>query len=361
VQANELCDEAMLSSLILESENIEKDLCRENINHLAPNELRLLVQINSIHQNVAKLFRLDTKSLFNVPYHVSVREMIFGPFISTGGKSGISMGIYPKDDYQMDLSVYVHEFGHFLTASKNINLPTILKHIGHSSMLNEAFSDLLALTVTGNLITPSKTPNCLDRLRYISTSQTYDYPQGYFEDFSEARIRTCCNSLMKNPREEKVTNFCELSQDYFSSDFTLGQHFNPIPNLDIDTHQIGIPLLSFFRNFKEKANIQWKNVFDKIVFPEVEADHELYLCTLKDGDQYPIKVQTIGTILEQFKASLSPTEKNLYRLLYKKHALFKGIQYSRLEVPKQAASILKDNLECKNRNCQVECILEEKI
>jgi hypothetical protein len=222
----------------------------------------------------------------------------------------------------------LHELGHFLAGSNNAKLPSILKDLDDSILFSESFADLLALTIHGNVISPSEqNPTCLDRLRYISSFQSYNYPQEYFQSFSEARIRKCCESLVRNSQEDQIINFCKAASEFFDAEITFSTTFDPNVTQDIDDHQIGIPVLSFLTSFAQKTNQPLKNIFEKMFFPESGFSSEKYVCNSEI-----ISIHTGRTLLKDFRQTLNQTDSAIFDKLFEKHAIEKGLVFAQKDV-----------------------------
>jgi hypothetical protein len=338
-QAGGLCEKAQINSLTMgESDN----LCLKPDGSLTKVENQTLLHLIDLHEQVAKLLKVPVTSLFSNPFNVSLREYVFGPFLSSANAFSLNLGVYPGEDYKINSGVYLHELGHLLAASQNPALPAIFVDLDNSVLFSETFADLLAMSVHGDILTPEGT--CLDRLRYITTFQSYNYPAEYFQSFSEARIRKCCDSLIKTTTEEKFLNLCSAAKDYFSSDVTFSSPFDPTNSKNLDDHQVGLPILSFFKSFAEKTNQSMQAVFEKIFFSTHAYSVDTFQCELKLADQtvavYSETLHTAEHMLNDFKATLTMEHLPLYETLFKKHALEKGVMFSALGADK----VIKDKL-----------------
>lgn len=332
-QAGELCEKAQIQSLTLgESDN----LCLKSDSNLTSVETKVLLHLIDLHEQVARLLRVPVTQLLSNPLKVSLREYVFGPFLSSANAVTLNLGVYPGEDYKINSGVYLHEFGHVLAASQNPALPAIFEDLNESVLFSETFADLLAMSVHGNILTPEGT--CLDRLRYITSFQSYNYPAEYFQSFSEARIRKCCDSLIKTTKEPKYLNLCSAAEEYFNSEITFSGPFNPNNLKNLDDHQVGLPILSFFKDFGEKTNLSMSGVFEKIFFSSHEYSVDTFYCELRLNDQkvatYSETLHTAEHMLNDFKATLPVEQTALYETLFKKHALEKGITFSTLGADK---------------------------
>jgi hypothetical protein len=344
-QAGVLCEKAQINSLTMgESDN----LCLKSDSSLTMVETKVLLHIVDLHGQVAKLLKVPVTQLFTNPLKVSLREYVFGPFLSSANAFSLNLGVYPGEDYKINSGVYLHELGHVLAASQNPALPTIFEDLNESVLFSETFADLLAMSVHGNILTPEGT--CLDRLRYITTFQSYNYPAEYFQHLSEARIRKCCDSLIKTTKESKYLNLCSAAEEYFSSDITFRNPFDPTNSKNLDDHQVGLPILSFFKDFAEKTNLSMSSVFEKIFFSTHEYSVDSFLCELRLNDQkvaaYTETLHTAEHMLNDFRATLPIEQTALYETLFNKHALEKGIMFSTLGADKA----IKDKLIKKINN-----------
>ena len=366
-----MCEKAGIQAfeLVEKSQNSGRDACKVNLNDLSENELSKLHHLIHIHQKVAHFFRVSVSDLFTKPLKVEIKEYVFGPMISTAGATSINMGSFPGDNFNINTGVYLHELGHVLGYANNPLLPIMMEDLSSSKLFSESFADLLALSLHGNIMTPSeKKPNCLDRIRYISTFQSYNYPQEYFQNFSEARIRKCCESLERNSSERSVLNFCKAATDWFSSDIDLSYPFDPESQTSIDDHQIGIPIISFLKSFSQKTNKPLKTVFEKILFPDKVSSQEFYECTFTRGLETLVRKRiglfTIESLLQDFSETLDPQEYVLYNSLYKKHALEKGFAFAKKNHKDNVKDKMKNHLKslhsetysrCIDQSCTLSC------
>ena len=331
-QAGVLCEKAQIYSLSLgESDN----LCLKLDSELNTTETRLLIELEALHKEVAKLLHVPVTELFSNPLNINITESVFGPFFSSANSYRLSLGVYPGEDYKFNVGVYLHELGHVLAASQNPNLPAIFEDLDHSVLFSETFADLLALSVHGHIITPeAEKGTCLDRLRYITTFQTYNYPAEYFKNFSEARIGKCCESLMKKPQALNVENFCKLAAEYFTGEIRFSKPFDPYETKNLDDHQVGLPILSFLRSFSEKTNSSMNEIFERIFFSKKHSSAS-FSCELKKGDKilevFGESLHTAEHMLNDFKSTLSEDRTTLFDELFKKHALEKGMTFAKLD------------------------------
>ena len=370
-QAGVLCEKAQIHSLTMgESDG----LCLKLDSDLEANERRVLEELIIIHENVARVLKVPVTELFSNPLNISLQEYVFGPFFSSANSFRLNLGVYPGEGYKINVGVYLHELGHVLAAAKNPHLPAIFIDLDNSVLFSETFADLLALSVHGDIITPDlEKGTCLDRLRYITTFQTYNYPQEYFQDFSSGRITKCCDSLMKKPLEAKYLNLCQAAQEFASAPVRMSQPFDPKNSKGLDDHQVGLPILSFFKNFAQKTNRSMEDIFGMIFFSR-EHSQSHFECELKKGDvvieRYPETLHTAEHMLNDFKALLPHHQIALYDSLFHKHALEKGIEFSRLNTQKavktkliktiinlpEAFEACKGKIDHENKkNCYLSC------
>lgn len=339
-----LCDKAQINSLTMgESDN----LCLKSDSELTIVETKTLFHLIDLHEQVAKLLKVPVTQLFSNPFNVAIREYVFGPFTSSANVFRLNLGVYPGEDFKINSGVYLHELGHVLAASQNSNLPAVFEDLDHSVLFSETFADLLALSVHGDIITPDEKGTCLDRLRYITTFQSYNYPAEYFQSFSEARIRKCCDSLVKTTTEKKYLNLCSAAEDYFSSAIRFSSPFDPTNSKNLDDHQVGLPILSFFKDFGMRTSRSMNEIFELIFFANKHSS-DTYRCELKKEDvlisTHTETLHTAEHMLNDFKGTIS--EVSLYETLFKKHALEKGITFAKLDADKA----IKDKLIKKINN-----------
>lgn len=339
--ANPWCEKAGLASLKF---NDTEEICIKS--ELKANEVSALEHIAQIHEQVALLFKVEIKDLFSQPLTVNLTEYIFGPFVSSANARYLNIGVYPGDDFAFNTGVYLHELGHALAGNRNPKLPAVLEDLDHSVLFSETFADLLALTVHGNIITPSEAPNCLDRLRFISDFQNYNYPQEYFENLSEARLMKCCESMLKQNLENKFFNFCTEAKDYFSRDIRFSTPFDPMRvTKNLDDHQVGIPFLSFIQNFSKKSSLSLRELFNRIILSKNHS-FETYHCELSKGGTVlrndTVTAHTASNMIADLKETLTHEELSLFEALFKKHVIEKGLQFSERETPKHILDKYKE-------------------
>lgn len=336
--AGELCEQAQIQELKMgKSEN----LCLKLDQELNPTEIKTLRQLKQLHEQVAKLLKVELSELFHLPLKVSLDEYVFGPFLSSGNATHLNLGVYPGDEFQINNGVYLHELGHVLAAAKNPKLPAVFQEFDNSVLFSETFADLLALSVHGEIITPTEQSTCLDRLRYISTFQSYNYPAEYFQNLSEARLKKCCDSLVKTGTEEKYLNLCQAAEEYFSHDIQFTHVFDPLNTKDIDDHQIGLPILSFFKDFAQQTGESMGQIFERIFLNGKAFSQENFRC-----GSLEVKAHTATNMLNDFKQTLPLSHIALFDSLYRKHALAKGMVFSKLDTIKKLNKKL--SLECES-------------
>ena len=385
-EINELCMKANISTLKFYGiDDLTADnRCEKKVSELNNRDLRTLQEIYSIHEKAADLFSVSIEELFEEPLAIEMLETTLGSLSSSAGGRAIAMGVFPNGDYVFNHGVYVHELGHILSGSGNKNLPIVLEDLGNSNIFLETFADLLSLTLYNQIIIPVKgEESCLDRMRYIGPGLSYNIAQEYFlEVFSFARIQKCCESYtLSNPTKNQmglcheIKNMSESYQKEWVVDLTIP--FDPLKVglQEIDNHQIGLPILSFFKDFGRKTNHSFRDLF-KIGFTKENPTAETYTCslTLKEQlvEKIDVSIHTVRTYLNDIRSSLSLADQMTYDLLYSKHAIEKGLQFgdrtiknaAGLEVIESIALGPKDHLCFENINmtdfsrpemCQITC------
>ena len=270
---------------------------------------------------MAELFGKEPTALFPAPFALEVSESLLGWLPSLASRNGIFMTVYPGSGFKINTGVYLHELAHMISYMPGSHFPEQVRDLHRAKFFAEAFADLLALTLNDAVITPEEKSSCLDRLRFVGTHQTYRYPIEYFQNFTERRILKCCESILRELASSQEKILCEeVSQWGFE------------PSKEIDDHQIGLPFLSFLKNFSHQNGQDLRNIFKKLFVQKTKA---LITHTCSNGKT--ISLVTLSSLVTEFRDALSEQEKELFDRLGKKHHIEEGLRYNEVELGKNLA------------------------
>ncbi len=299
----------------------------------------------------AELFDLTVDELFVDPISVSFLETTLGGLGSYAGSRSISMGVYPQSGYVFNKGIYAHELGHVLSANQNPKLPASFSDLDNSVLFTEMFADLLAYSLFEKIIIPVEgEESCIDRTRYITNGQSYNLPQEYFLDsFGMARVAKCCASKSMNNAHSNLKGLCEEINRMGEFTVELTTPFEPlvIDLSRVDSHQIGMPLLSFLKELSVKTKMEVRDVF-RLGFNKSTPSSQEFLCNVSREEEFIeskiVNYHTVRSFLQDLKAGLSFEDQLVFDLLFNKHAIEKGLIFGDRTTTNSVELIVKDQL-----------------
>lgn len=315
--AYNFCDQVHIKSISFETENSFKE---ENLCLNSNNVYKLQVQeIIKIHDLISKKLGLPLNTIFPDKINITLRETIMGPFASYASRDHISIGVYPNQNFKFDRSIYIHELGHLIAKKEN------LKEVNLSILFTEMFADFFALVMSENIIEPSSEKSCFDRLRYITEGQSFNVFTGYFSQFfSMKRAQKCCESKFLNQENINEIKFCQEVMKVENVELDVTNRFSPqnVDFDDIDSHQVGVPLLSFFKKLSSQTNISMKEIFLRLFHFKFEKKFH-YRCLL-ENKTYDYETVLLKSFFDELYKKLNSKEKAIFKRLLKEKSVEKA-------------------------------------
>lgn len=308
-----LCDEARINAIYLEKENSfeERDVCSSKNERVQ--------EIFHIHQKISKTLGLPLEKIFPEKINITLRETVAGAFASYASRNNVSVGVYPGHNFDFDQSIYIHELAHLIARNEN------LQKINKSILFTEMFADFFALVVSQNVIEPSTVKSCFDRLRYINEGQSFNVFEGYFSQlFSMKRAQKCCESSYFNREILHEAKFCEDLMAAGDIQLETRKPFNPldVDFGDIDSHQVGVPFLSFFKKLSQNKNISLKEIFLKLLHFKFNENNS-YKCYL-ESKTFHYKTVMFKQFFDELRESLNVEDQKKFDQLVFEKSLNKG-------------------------------------
>jgi hypothetical protein len=278
---NPLCRDARLVELSRPPEPL--DYC--DLEEAATPEAvrRFLRKVAGIERDIAALFGMTVEELLPVPIRVTQTPDPLGPLGSFAGVGGdvpwLNLTVFDgleADD--VDYSIFTHELGHIVGATADrAAMPDFLQDRVMSPLVLEGMADFIAVAVTGAIVgSPSRLPGCLNKMRLITTAQTFKGAEGYFaSDFFLRRMEACCKatapSFPANPYARSACDGLQALLDQYGGqlgyDSSAHAWLKPFSHERLkaadassyDPHQLGIPLNSFLRKVGKEFGVDpWK-------------------------------------------------------------------------------------------------------
>lgn len=332
----------------------ETNYCLVSDSQIPPQIRSVIQQIGGLNSAVTEVLRTRWSDLgLGAGVDIFLQRSKLGPFGSYTDGKRIGMTIFPNwNGEALPAGIYVHELGHVLAMRENRTRIGFDPELLATPLMTETIADLLSLAAVGEVLgSDGDVHSCLSRSRYITTSQSYRFPRGYFTNtFSTMRTSQCCRSnpdRMYSPAlASDVRNFCGLLGDQLSGMKLDRTPFDPLQYLDnrskYDVHQIGIPINSFLLNLKKNGLPQ---IFQLFLDSYAEATknpnlREVYVCSVP---KLPIltpprdfRRSTMRAVFRVLREKVKSTSRlQVFDRLWREHQLEKAMVISDREVAEQ--------------------------
>jgi hypothetical protein len=263
------------------------NLCEKSEDGLPQIINNSIKKLSDLNQEVASFLKVPMKELFTEMISLHLHEDTLGELSSRVlMSSSLSLGYFSKVNFQtenyINNSVYIHELGHILTIQKK-SLPKIFADLEYKRVprpFTEFFSDVLAMAVTGSVITSNDNfHSCFQDLRKVDKAHNYHAMDYVFrKDYPMNEVKHCCQKITLTP-ESITQNDQGICKDYKNKKMTSSKkkHSYPFKTFPVsyktnllkyDSHNIGTPIVSFLKRLESLFGI--KNIW-KIVFEEADA------------------------------------------------------------------------------------------
>ena len=325
-----------------------------------------LTRLGALHEQAARFLGVTPAELLPTGISVRLRVLPLGPDSSFVANTVVVLGIWPDfgnptaPDDGLNGSLYLHELGHLILASKPAFLQRLLEgmllDLSGTVLFMETFSDFLAWAESGVVIDPDPhfvfpqlaKPEMFEkcfRVRNVTEGSSYDWPEQMFDmDFLSRRLNLCCDGMEKFGASNEITApMCRSVRKNFPvanlPKLEIKKKLDPahvIANRSrFDPHLIGLPTSSFWLELSRKLNRPPLELIKTSLRSweggETRGRKE-FDCAFRAFDSAATRVKVRAPSYSKLLLGLAPAlndaDRKIYKGLWKKHGMSKAAAIS---------------------------------